>query len=90
MQLNQKVTHIDATETAIKVGTENAFFKADLVISTIPPQLLVNSVVFTTKLGANLIQIANNTHTWMKDSIKFAIAYKTPFLERKRIIWSLL
>ena len=85
LQLNQKVTHIDATETSIKVGTENAFFKADLVISTIPPQLLVNSVAFTPELDTNLIQIANNTHTWMKDSIKFAVAYKTPFWREKEL-----
>jgi monoamine oxidase len=83
LQLNQKVTHIDATKTSIKVGTDNSLFMADLVISTIPSQLLVNSVAFTPELGANLIQIANNTHTWMKDSIKFAIVYKTPFWKEK-------
>jgi monoamine oxidase len=81
--LNQKVTHIDATETSIKVSTDNSLFVADLVISTIPPQLLVNSVAFTPELGAHLIQIANDTHTWMKDSIKFAIVYKTPFWKDK-------
>jgi monoamine oxidase len=83
LQRNQKVTHIDAAETSIKVGTDDALFVADLVISTIPPQLLVNSVAFAPELESNLIQIANNTHTWMKDSIKFAIVYKTPFWREK-------
>lgn len=77
--LNQKVIKIDEDKTSINVTTENSEFIADVVISTIPPQLLVNSIEFSSKLDSNLIQIANNTHTWMKDSIKFALIYKTPF-----------
>ncbi|WP_341222272.1 flavin monoamine oxidase family protein [Polaribacter atrinae] len=79
LQLNQKILKIDNKQDTIKVITKNTEFKADIVVSTIPPQLLVNSVSFSTELDANLIKIANNTHTWMKDSIKFAIVYKTPF-----------
>ncbi|MCL7763323.1 FAD-dependent oxidoreductase [Polaribacter sp. Z014] len=77
--LNHKVLEIDDIGTSLKVITEKTVFIADIVISTIPPQLLVNSVSFSSKLDTNLIQIASNTHTWMKDSIKFAIVYKTPF-----------
>jgi monoamine oxidase len=83
LQLRQKVTQIDATETSIKVVTKSSTFTGDVVISTIPPQLLVNSVAFVSKLDANFIQIANNTHTWMKDAIKFAVVYKTPFWKEK-------
>ena len=79
LQVNQKVISINDDKASIKVITENSDFIADVVISTIPPQLLVNSVEFTSELDSNLIQIANNTHTWMKDSIKFAIVYETPF-----------
>jgi len=81
--LNQKVLKIVTTENSTKVITENIEFNADLVISTIPPQLLVNSVVFSPKLDSNLLQIANQTHTWMKNSIKFAVVYKTPFWKEK-------
>ena len=79
LQLNQKVIKIEDDKTSIKVITKGSEFIADVVISTIPPQLLVNSVEFSSELDSSLIQIANNTHTWMKDSIKFAIVYKTPF-----------
>tara|TARA_R110002126_G_scaffold124451_4_gene266528 strand:- start:33865 stop:34920 length:1056 start_codon:yes stop_codon:yes gene_type:complete len=79
IELNQKVKEIKSEATIIKVITENAEFSADAVISTIPPQLFVNSIVFSPKIDSQLIEIANNTHTWMKDSIKFAIVYKTPF-----------
>ncbi|TXD52070.1 MULTISPECIES: flavin monoamine oxidase family protein [unclassified Polaribacter] len=77
--LHHKVTKIDADKPSITVFTDNLNFSADMVISTIPPQLLVNSVQFNPKLDERVFQIANDTHTWMKDSIKFAIVYNTPF-----------
>jgi monoamine oxidase len=83
LQRSQKVIQIDATETSVKVATKSSTFTGDVVISTIPPQLLVNSVTFGSKLDTNLIQIANNTHTWMHDAIKFAVVYRTPFWKKK-------
>tara|TARA_B110000977_G_scaffold201123_1_gene294273 strand:+ start:1717 stop:2775 length:1059 start_codon:yes stop_codon:yes gene_type:complete len=81
--LNQKVTGISEDEPSIKVLTEKDAFVTDLIISTIPPQLLMHSVNFPSELDANLVQIAKHTHTWMKDSIKFAITYTTPFWQEK-------
>ena len=43
----------------------------------------MNSVAFASKLDTNLIQIANNTHTWLKDATKFAVVYKTAFWKEK-------
>ncbi|WP_158849476.1 flavin monoamine oxidase family protein [Algibacter sp. L1A34] len=83
LQRNQKVLRIEGQENSIHVLTENATFTADMVISTMPPQLLVNTVDFSSQLDLNLLEIANNTHTWMKDSIKFALVYKTPFWKEK-------
>jgi monoamine oxidase len=83
LELNQKVLKITENQKSIQVITNNSAFNADLVISTIPPQLLVNTVHFKTPLNENLVKIANKTHTWMKDSIKFAVVYKTPFWKEK-------
>jgi monoamine oxidase len=83
LQLNQKVVQISATNTSIAVITAKSEFTSDVVISTIPPQLLVNSVTFIPMLNTNLIQVANNTHTWMKDAIKFAVVYRKPFWREK-------
>jgi len=44
-----------------------------------PPMLLVNSIQFFPPLPENLIAIANKTHTWMGESIKFGICYDRPF-----------
>lgn len=79
LELHQKVTEIKEDENSVKICTETSEFIADFVISTIPAQLLVNSVKFHPSLDEKLIQVANNTHTWMKDSIKFALVYKSPF-----------
>lgn len=81
--LNQKAITIKEDINELKVETKNTVFSADIIISTIPPQLLVNSIDFSKKLNKELIQIANSTHTWMKDSIKFAVVYKTPFWKEK-------
>jgi monoamine oxidase len=83
IEFNQKVVKIDKTENVIKVTTQNTEFSADFVISTIPPQVLINTVDFHPSLDEKTTQIANNTHTWMKDSIKCAIVYKTPFWKDK-------
>ena len=54
-------------------------YLADKVISTIPPNLLVNSVVFEPLLPQDFTQLAKKTHTWMGESIKFSVEYKTSF-----------
>ena len=83
--LHQKVLKIDTSKNLVTVNTEKNTFTADLVISTIPPQLFVNSVEFTEHLDPKLIEIANNTHTWMKDSVKFSLVYKSPFWEKQTL-----
>jgi monoamine oxidase len=85
LELNQKIVAINTEKTAVRIVTATSEFIADFVVSTIPPQLLVNTVQFNPKLPQSLVQIANNTHTWMKDSIKFAIVYKTPFWKESEL-----
>jgi len=81
--LNQKVVQIKENNETVNIFTENSEFSADIVISTIPPQLFINTVDIHPSLDEKITQITNNTHTWMKDSIKFAIVYKTPFWRNK-------
>lgn len=80
IKTGQTVTTIQEHENQITVTTSNGtVFTADYVISTIPPNLLINTVKFEPALPENLVQLARKTHTWMGESIKFAVAYKTPF-----------
>lgn len=52
---------------------------ADCVITTLPPNLMVNTLSFSPPLPENLVNLAKKTHTWMGESIKFAVEYATPF-----------
>ncbi|CAL2076195.1 flavin monoamine oxidase family protein [Tenacibaculum sp. 190524A05c] len=77
--LNEKVSDINSSGDKILVKTTNSTYYCDTVISTLPPKLLVNSIQFSPELPSDVIQIANKTHTWMRDSIKFSVVYDTPF-----------
>ncbi|MBC7749964.1 MAG: FAD-dependent oxidoreductase [Methylotenera sp.] len=77
---NTKITVIkEENNHLIVTDSDGKSYSADKVISTIPPNLLVNSVVFEPNLPENFTQLAKKTHTWMGESIKFAVEYKTPF-----------
>ncbi|WP_299442676.1 FAD-dependent oxidoreductase [uncultured Aquimarina sp.] len=78
LTLNEKVTHIDYTNHFEVRSSLNTYY-VNKVISTVPPMLLVNAVQFNPLLPKNVHDIANKTHTWMGDSIKFGISYKQPF-----------
>jgi monoamine oxidase len=80
IKTNTKITVIKEENNHLIVSdSDGKSYSADKVISTIPPNLLVNSVVFEPNLPENFIQLAKKTHTWMGESIKFAVEYKTPF-----------
>ena len=80
IKTNTKITVIkEENNHLIVTDSDGQSYSADKVISTIPPNLLVNSVVFEPNLPENFTQLAKKTHTWMGESIKFAVEYKTPF-----------
>lgn len=76
---NNKVTTISKEGDQLLVTTDKHKFKASKVVSTLPPHLLVNTIKFTPSLEQELISVAQNTHTWMGESIKVALTYKSPF-----------
>ncbi len=77
--LHEKVDRIDFSDTNIIVHTKKQSYLANKIVSTLPPMLLVNSIDFTPTLPGDLISIANKTHTWMGESIKFGVSYAKPF-----------
>ncbi|MCK8521611.1 FAD-dependent oxidoreductase [Aquimarina sp. D1M17] len=78
--LNQVVKKIEHQENnEFQIYTNNAEYISGKVISTLPPKLLVNTIKFTLELPEKLISLANNTHTWMGESIKFGITFQHPF-----------
>ena len=77
--LGQKVSEIEHTSDGIEVTSNGKVFKSSRVVTTVPPQLLAKSVKFSPPLPQDVMNVLKNTHTWMGDSIKGAVTYKTPF-----------
>lgn len=73
------VTHIKKLDDHIEIQTNQEVYTADIVISTLPPNLLNTSILFEPALPEKLMLVASQTHTWMSESIKIGLRYKQPF-----------
>ena len=85
VHLSMVVRSIEEVDDGVLVKTDNQQFKAQKVISTLPPYLLVNSMKFIPELPESLVNIAQNTHTWMGESIKIGLTFKEPFWREKNL-----
>ena len=79
IQFQQAVHALSDQGEKILVETETAQYTAPIVISTLPPYLLANSISSSPPLPKDFQQIANSTHTWMGESIKIALRFKQAF-----------
>ena len=79
IHLNEVVQSIEDKPNEVWVTTQNQVFKAQKVISTLPPNLLFTSIDFPNNLPDTVSNIGKQTHTWMGESIKIALTYNTPF-----------
>lgn len=85
IKYNEPVTQLNFKNESVTIKTRDSLIEADIVISTLPPALLVNTIHFTPALPNELINIASQTHTWMQDSIKAAIVYTSPFWKMRNL-----
>jgi monoamine oxidase len=83
--LDQPVSAIHFEKEQVVIQSADRYWEADLVISTLPPALLVNTIQCHPKLPDQLTQLAQATHTWMQDSIKTALVYRTPFWKNRNL-----
>ena len=89
--LDEKNIHYGTPVTSIVFEKNNFLltdkngytWASDLVVSTLPPKLLADTVNIRPVLPAEVRQLCTNTHTWMGESIKFAVEYATPFWRQK-------
>jgi len=79
--LNQSVKHINISTDAVQVQTHEAF-KGNAVVLALPPKLWAKNIAFDPPLPPALVGIANQTQTWMEDSIKVSLTYDAPFWEK--------
>lgn len=58
-------------------------YTADQVVLSVPPKIWSHRINFIPTLPEELQSTANNTQTWMEDSIKAAVEFKEPFWRDK-------
>ncbi|CAM4256106.1 flavin monoamine oxidase family protein [Gillisia hiemivivida] len=79
--LNQSVKEIKFHNNSVQVIT-NEVFEGNRVVLAIPPKLWAKKILFEPNLPENLISLAEQTQTWMEDSIKIALTYKQAFWQQ--------
>ena len=83
IKLSEKVESISLDGDKLSVLTDKSAYQGSKIISTLPPNLLTNTIDFYPKLPKELISIAENTHTWMSQSIKVALSFNSPFWRKR-------
>ncbi|MGM0545327.1 MAG: flavin monoamine oxidase family protein [Bacteroidota bacterium] len=79
IHLGEEVKSIRKKDATLEVQSESNLVKADFVISTLPPKLLIDTIDFDPVLPDALTDVASHTHTWMAESIKVAVTFEDPF-----------
>ena len=84
IKLNTEIKSIaDKGESVVVTDTTGQTYESRFLIITIPPQLIAHRVQFTPALPKEFRQLLSETHTWMNESIKFALSYERPFWKEK-------
>ncbi len=79
IHLNTIVESITDLGDSLEIKTSESLFTADYIVSTLPPYLFLKTIAVEPSLPNALQQVAKQTHTWMGESIKISLSYKTPF-----------
>ncbi len=78
--LNTSITKIiDAGDFMTLLDNKGNQYEAKNIISTIPPQLLIDKIEFVPQLPIQISELMQNVQTWMSGSIKFSVEYDEPF-----------
>jgi len=90
IQLNTQVKSLAKVDDHVEVETsfsevhslsrkKTGLASAKQVISTLPPNLFLQTIKTCPALPEELLSACAKTHTWMGESIKVSVAYKNPF-----------
>lgn len=82
--LNECVKNVKFINNSFQVMATKIYEGSGIVLA-IPPKLWSKNIVFEPNLPSNLMHIAQQTHTWMEDSIKVALAYNRPFWQEQNL-----
>lgn len=80
---NQIVKSIRLENDDVIVETSDTLYRAQHVVSTLPPRLFLSTIHVHPELPESFQEILATTHTWMGESIKFSFSFNTPFWKEK-------
>ncbi len=83
IHLQQIVKSIAQAGEFLSVQSNEYDFQSKIVISTLPPFLLTKTIDIQPQLPDSILSIAQQTHTWMGESIKVSLTYDRPFWREK-------
>ncbi len=78
------VTKIIRHQKNVSVFTNHKEYIGGKIISPLPPKLLTSTIDFEPALPFEFIQTCESTHTWMADSIKVGLSFKSPFWQNEK------
>ncbi|MBD3750683.1 MAG: FAD-dependent oxidoreductase [Sphingobacteriales bacterium] len=81
---HQSVKEIRIHKNSVEV-IANGTFVGNSVVLAVPPKLWAKRILFDPPLPKELMNVAEQTHTWMVDSIKVALTYEQPFWQQENI-----
>lgn len=76
---NCPIKKIQKHDGYISAISDNYEFECQKIVSTLPPFLLLKTIVIEPALPSELIELMYNTHTWMYNSIKVGFTFKEAF-----------
>lgn len=79
INLGEKVISIKKIDKHLQLTGTGNNYKAKYVISTLPPNLFINTITCAPELPNKVSELCQSTHTWMSESIKIALSYDKPF-----------
>lgn len=82
---NQFVKKIKFNKSGAVLTSADSIFEADKVVLALPPKLWVEKIDFQPNLQQEIRNVAQNTETWMEESIKVALIYDYPFWRENNI-----
>lgn len=83
--LNETVRSIEYKNDQLNIQTNSSSYIADEIVLALPPRLITESIHFEPGLPKDVIETAQNTHTWMEDSIKVALTYREAFWRKRNL-----
>lgn len=80
----QEVREVEVKEDGVVLQMQGDSFESDFVVLTLPPRLAAK-LAFTPELPRDLLQKMQNTQTWMGNSAKCVVEFRTAFWREENL-----